>query len=291
MPVDAHHHLWDLAITPQPWIDPTMMAAINRSFDVADLTTAVGERAERTVCVQTVNDADETRLLLQLADNHSIIGAVVGWVDLTAVNVADQLDVLVAGPGGRGLSGIRHQVQHEPDPRWLCQPDVQRGLASVGARGLVYELLVLPHQLSGAIDCVAQRPDVMFVLDHLGKPPLRSGDLTEWETNLRRLATHPNVRAKVSGLVTEAEWTAWNAEMLRPCVEVALDAFGPDRLMLGSDWPVCLLAGSCADVWAAQIGLLSELSSDERAAMTDTTARATYRSLGMNGPSTEGARS
>jgi L-fuconolactonase len=278
MRVDAHHHVWDLAVREQGWITGPEMAPIRRSFGVADLTAAaVPAGIGTTVLVQTVTDAEETPELLALADRHDLIGAVVGWVDLTAASVADDLAALAGGTGGRWLRGVRHQVQGEPDPQWLCRPDVRRGLSAVGAAGLVYELLTLPHQLPAAARTVAALPDVRFVLDHCAKPPIASGRLEPWATDIRRLATADNVVCKVSGLVTEANWASWRAADLAPYLDVVLAAFGPRRLAFGSDWPVCLLAASYAEVVAAVEELTAELSPAERDAIFAGTARRSYQ--------------
>ncbi|GAA0274721.1 amidohydrolase family protein [Cryptosporangium japonicum] len=266
MRIDAHHHLWDLSRRPQEWLEP--LGEIHRSFGVDDLPPGF----DRTVLVQVLPDLDETREFLSLAAASDRIAGVVGWVDLTAPDVGDVLDALPAG-----LVGVRHLVQAEPDPRWLLRPDVQRGVRAVGARGLVYDLLTLPPQLPAAIELVNTLPDVRFVLDHLSKPPLATGALAAWEADLRELATAPNVVAKLSGLVTEADWASWTLADLRPAVEVAVEAFGPSRLMFGSDWPVCLLAAPYADVVRATEELVADLTPAEREAIFTTTAATTYR--------------
>jgi L-fuconolactonase len=275
--VDAHHHVWDLGVRDQPWITGTAMSPIRRDFGLADLSPHVeAAGVTATVLVQTVTVPGETPELLALAESSPLVGAVVGWTDLTAGSVADDLALLRDGPGGPWLRGIRHQVQGEPDPEWLGRADVRRGLAAVGEAGLVYELLTLPHQLPSAVRTVAALPEVSFVLDHCSKPPIASGELEPWAGLIRSLAARDNVTCKLSGLVTEADWRSWTAEHLRPYVEVALDAFGPDRLMFGSDWPVCLLAADYAEVVATAERLTSTLTDAERAAIFDRTARRVY---------------
>ncbi|MFF4272918.1 amidohydrolase family protein [Streptomyces sp. NPDC001536] len=247
MTVDAHHHLWDLAVRDQDWIAGD--SPIRRDFTMADLAPeAAAAGVDRTVLVQTITVAEETPEFLELADTHDLIAGVVGWTDLTRPDIADELARLRELPGGRYLKGIRHQVQGEPDPRWLLRPDVRRGLAAVAGAGLVYDLLVLPHQLPACVEAAASLPQLTLVLDHLGKPPIASGTLEPWATDLRALAAHPNTVAKLSGLVTEADPTTWTVDDLRPYTDVALDAFGPDRLMFGSDWPVCRLAAPYGEV-------------------------------------------
>lgn len=265
--VDAHHHLWDLADRPYPWLDAPALAPIRRSYRVGDLRRhADAVRVSATVLVQTLPDLSETRDLLAVAQGSGgLVRGVVGWVDLTDPHVGRALEQLRAGPGGELLVGIRHQAQDEPDPEWLIRPAVLRGLRAVAAAGLVFDLLVLPHQLAAATAAVAAVPDGRYVLDHAGKPGIRSGQLDPWAVGLRRLAAHPSVACKLSGLVTEADWRTWRTADLRPYAEAALEAFGPDRVMAGSDWPVCELAASYARVWAITHELISALSPSERA--------------------------
>jgi L-fuconolactonase len=238
MTVDAHHHVWDLAVRDQDWIPQG--SPLRRTFTVADLEPeARAAGVDRTVLVQTITVPEETPEFLELAAAHDLIAGVVGWSDLTRPDIADELARLRELPGGAYLKGVRHQVQGEPDPEWLLRPDVRRGLAAVAAAGLVYDLVVLPHQLPSCAKAAADLPELTFVLDHLGKPPIASGTATPWSTDLQALAARPNTVAKLSGLVTEASPTAWTIDDLRPYAETALEAFGPDRLMFGSDWPVC----------------------------------------------------
>ncbi|WNV81946.1 amidohydrolase family protein [Umezawaea sp. Da 62-37] len=277
MIVDAHHHLWDLGVRDQGWITDPPMGVIRRSFSVGDLEPlAAAAGVSKTVVVQTVTEAGETPELLAVAEGSELVGAVVGWVDLTAPDVADVLAGLSGGHGGGWLRGIRHQVQGEPDPEWLCRGDVRRGLVEVGRAGLVYELLTVPGQLPAACRTVAALPDVRFVVDHCSKPPVASGELGEWAELIRSLAEYENVFCKVSGLVTEADWANWTVADLRPYFEVVLDAFGPERLMFGSDWPVCLLAAGYADVFGAVGELTGGLSEVERDAVFGGTAVGVY---------------
>ncbi|MEU9558631.1 amidohydrolase family protein [Streptomyces fumanus] len=239
MTVDAHHHVWDLSVRDQDWLTGPGSAPLRRDFTVADLAPeARAAGVDRTVVVQTVTVPEETPELLALADAHDLIAGVVGWTDLTRPDVAGELARLRALPGGRYLKGVRHQVQGEPDPEWLLRPDVRRGLAAVAQAGLVYDLVVLPHQLPACVRAAAALPGLTFVLDHLGKPPIATGALAPWAGHLRALAALPNTAAKLSGLLTEAG-PGWTTGDLRPYVATALEAFGPDRLMYGSDWPVC----------------------------------------------------
>ncbi|MFF7790285.1 amidohydrolase family protein [Streptomyces sp. NPDC007991] len=245
--VDAHHHVWDLSVRDQDWI--ARGSPIRRDFTVADLAPeARAAGVDRTVLVQTVTVPEETPEFLALAGEHELIAGVVGWTDLTRPDVADELARLRELPGGRYLKGIRHQVQGEPDPQWLLRPDVGRGLAAVADAGLVYDLVVLPHQLPACTKAAASLPRLTFVLDHLGKPPIASGALEPWASGLRALAALPNTVCKLSGMVTEADLASWTIDDLRPYADVVLEAFGPDRLMFGSDWPVCTLAATYTEV-------------------------------------------
>ncbi|TRO67828.1 amidohydrolase [Streptomyces sp. IB201691-2A2] len=281
--VDAHHHVWDLSVRDQDWITGPELAPLRRNFTVEDLepqARAVG--VSRTVLVQTVTVADETPEFLALAETHDLIGGVVGWTDLTGPHAADELARLRELPGGRYLKGIRHQVQGEPDPEWLLRPDVQRGLGAVAAAGLVYDLVVLPHQLPACTKAAAALPGLTFVLDHLGKPPIASGELEPWASDVRALAALPNTVCKLSGMVTETDLTqqrsaqARRREML-PYADTVLDAFGPGRLMFGSDWPVCTLATTYGGVSFMADGLTLGLDSDERAQVFEGTAERVYR--------------
>lgn len=276
--VDAHHHVWDLSVRDQEWISGDALAPIRRNFSLADLlpeARAAGVTA--TVLVQTVTAADETPEFLALAADSDLVAGVVGWTDLTCPDAADTLAGLRRLPGGQHLVGIRHQVQGETDPQWLLRPDVRRGLAAVGAAGLAYDLVVLPHQLPACVRSAQEHPELTFVLDHLGKPPIASGDLEPWSTAIRTLAALPNTVCKLSGLVTEADRKSWTVDDLRPYADTVLDAFGPDRLMFGSDWPVCTLAAAYAQVIDITRELTSSLSDSERAALFAGTATRVYR--------------
>jgi L-fuconolactonase len=276
--IDAHHHLWNLSARPQDWLDEPALEPIRRDFGPVDLR-AVTERAgvDATVLVQVLPDVGETAEFLAVAGESDLIAGVVGWVDLTAPDVPEQLDRLRSGPGGDRLVGVRHLVQSEPDPTWLARPDVLAGLRAVRDAGLVYDLLTRPHQLPAALEAVRAVPDLVFVLDHLSKPDVAGRVMRPWATRLAELAAEPNVVAKVSGLVTEADWSRWTATDLRPYVDCAVEAFGPDRLMVGSDWPVCLLAADYDRVFATAAELFDGCSAAEREQVFGGTAARVYR--------------
>ncbi|MCL2419354.1 MAG: amidohydrolase family protein [Conexibacteraceae bacterium] len=262
MRIDAHHHVWDLEVRDQPWT--AGIPALRRSFTLEDLEPALRRHAiDATVLVQTVCVAQETPELLALAAAEPVIAGVVGWVDLTAPDVSDAIAALRESPGGERLVGIRHQVQEEPDHRFLVRADVRRGLRAVAEAGLVYDLLVRPHQLPAAVTAVQAVPELRFVLDHAGKPVLDGPPSAKWPAAIDGLAARPNVTVKLSGLTSEAP-AGWNEEMLAPFVERLLTRFGPERMMFGSDWPVCLLGGGYDRTIAAAEALTAELAPHER---------------------------
>ena len=285
--VDAHHHVWDLAVRDQPWIAGPSMAPIRRSFGVDDLRpSADAAGVTATVLVQTVTVADETPELLAIAAAEPLVAGVVGWTDLTSPAIADELARLAACPGGRHLVGIRHQVQSEPDPDWLRRADVIRGLRAVAAAGLCYDLVVLPHQISAAAYAATEVPGLTLILDHAGKPPIGRGDLDPWRAAIRALAARPNTACKLSGLVTEAPPGAPPAAFA-PVADVILEEFGPERMMFGSDWPVCLLARDYAGVVELANRLTAGLSDPERTAVFGSTAARLY-GIGLLRPGADG---
>jgi L-fuconolactonase len=275
--IDAHHHVWDLAVRDQPWLSGPDMTAIRRTFTLDDLRPAArAAGVGATVLVQTVTVAAETPELLALADSDPLVAGVVGWTDLTSPAIGDELARLTGGPGGGRLVSVRHQVQSEPDPDWLRRPDVIRGLRAVAAAGLCYDLVVLPHQLPAATYAAAAVPGLTLILDHAGKPRIAGGDLGAWTAAVRALAARPNTACKLSGLVTEAPGGAKPQAFAR-VADVVLSAFGADRVMFGSDWPVCLLASDYAGVMALARSLTAGLSPAERAAVFSGTAARAYR--------------
>lgn len=282
MTVDAHHHVWDLSVRDQDWLTGPELQPLRRNFTVADLAPeARAADVDRTVLVQTITVAEETPEFLALAAEHELIAGVVGWTDLTRADVADELARLRELPGGQYLKGIRHQVQGEPDPEWLLRADVRRGLSAVAEAGLVYDLVVLPHQLPACVAAAASLPELTFVLDHLGKPPIASGVVEPWASHIRALAALPNTVCKVSGLVTEMDralrgGATWPLAPLRPYWDTVLDAFGAGRLMFGSDWPVCTVAATYTQVSYLTGGLAVDLSRDERDQLFAATATRVY---------------
>ena len=275
--IDAHHHFWDPARASYPWLVGEALAPINRRFGPGDLVPELAAYGiSGTVLVQTISSLDETREFLGLAARHEFIRGVVGWVDLTSAGVGDELDALIAGPGGDRLVGVRHQVHDESDPDWLRRADVRRGLTAVGAHGLRYDLLVRARELPAAVDTARTLSDLQFVLDHIAKPRIADGQDEAWEQRMPALAALPNVAAKLSGMVTEADWTSWTAADLRPFVLSIVDWFGIERLMFGSDWPVCLLASSYAGVVEGLAEALGDQSDHDRARIFGLNAERVY---------------
>ena len=222
--------------------------------------------------MQARSSLDETRALLATAAAVPFVLGVVGWVDLTSAGVGAALDEL-----GEGLVGIRHQVHDEPDPRWLLRPDVQSGLAAVSDLGVVYDLLVRTAELPAAYQAVERNPDLSFVVDHMAKPPLRGGSMAEWASGLASLARLPNVACKLSGLVTEADWSSWHEGELRDVMRRALEFFGPERCLFGSDWPVCLLAADYGRVFELLESTICELDVRDREAVLGGNAMRIYQ--------------
>jgi L-fuconolactonase len=275
--IDAHVHLWDLDVRPQPWTAP--FPVLRRSFGIDELRTVLeSHQVDTAVVVQAGDTTGETLDLLALAGTTPRLAGVVGWVDLAGSDVAGALAALRSAPGGEKLVAVRHQLQVEPDPAFLTRSDVRAGLAAVAAAGLSYDVVISPWQLSLVVDVVAAIPSLRFVLDHAGKPPIAGppGELGRWRTDLARLAEARNVAVKVSGLVTEADWVHWNQEQLDPVIGHVIDCFGPSRVMAGSDWPVCLLAAQYGAVQATLLPALERLADADRADVLGGTAARWY---------------
>ena len=284
--VDAHHHVWDLSVRPQPWLDQDELAPLRRTFALADLEPeAAAAGVTSTVVVQTVTEPGETPELLALAAEHHLVAGVVGWADLTSPDVADAIAALGELPGAEYLAGIRHPVLAEPDDDWLARPGVLRGLAAVADAGLVYDIVCTQRQLPAAVTAAAAVPGLTFVLDHLGNPEDEAPGDGSWARAVRGLAALPNTVCKLSGVLSDAFAAgsrpgAAGAEALDPrvrlCFDTALRAFGPYRMMFGSDWPPCTLTSSYAGVLTAARALAAELSPAENAAVFAGTARRCY---------------
>ncbi len=247
MRIDAHQHFWKYTPAEYPWMTERL-ATLRRDFLPGDLEPLLRDaKLDGCIAVQAQQTIDEARWLLSLAEQHPFIRGVVGWVDLRSERVEEQLAEMAAHPK---FVGVRHVVQDEPDDRFLLRPDFLRGVGKLRAFDLTYDVLIYPRQLPATLEFVNHFADQPFVVDHLAKPNVRDGAMSPWREQMRELARHPHVWCKVSGLVTEGDWAAWQPDDFRPFLDVVFDAFGVDRLMFGSDWPVCTLAGSYERVFA-----------------------------------------
>lgn len=273
--VDAHHHLWDLQVRDQPWT--AELPALRRSFHLSDLEPqAAAAGVSATVLVQTIHAVDETPEMLALAETSDLVAGVVGWTEVTVPNFGERLSELLSGPGGRRLVGIRHQVQELPDGGWLTHRDTLRGLRQLASAGLAFDLIVRADQIPDCVAAARAVPELRFVLDHLGKPRIAAGEREPWASDVRALAELPNVACKLSGMVTEADVEHWTVADLRPYADLVLEAFGPRRVMFGSDWPVSTLAASYPQVVETAMRLTEGLTETEREAVFSGTARRIY---------------
>ena len=264
MRIDAHQHFWRYKAEDYPWIDDSM-SSLRRDFLPEDLKPELARSGfNGSIAVQACHTLDETRWLLGLADREASIVGVIGWVDLRSADAKSQLSELARNPK---LLGIRHVVQAEPDDRFLLQPDFLRGVDTLSEFGLTYDILIYTRHLPVAAEFVSRFPKQRFVLDHLAKPLIKSRQLKPWEFDIRALAKFNNVMCKLSGLVTEADWRNWKREDFAPYLDVAFEAFGPDRLMIGSDWPVCTVAASYERVMDLVIHYLEKFPTAVREAV------------------------
>jgi L-fuconolactonase len=239
--IDVHQHFWKYDPIDYRWIDDTM-STIRRDFFPDDLQREIAAaEVGGVISVQARQSVQETRWLLALATQHQFIRGVVGWAPLTDPNVQEVLVELAADPK---LLGLRHVLQDEPDSSYILRDDFNRGICELKPLGLVYDILIFERHLPQTIQFVDKHPDQIFVVDHLAKPRVKDGQISPWRENILELARRPNVYCKISGLVTEADWSRWTVDDFRPYFQTALSAFEPRRLMFGSDWPVCLLAAS-----------------------------------------------
>jgi L-fuconolactonase len=274
--VDSHQHFWDLGRFDYPWMTDDLRP-IRRNFGPSDLEPLLAERGvDRTVIVQAISSVDESRYLLEIAARTGFVSGVVGWVDLADPEVGAAVAELRSCKGGDYLVGIRHQVHDEADPDWLLREDVQRGLRELARARLAYDLLVRPRELPAALRTARAHPELRLVVDHIAKPPIRDGEIEEWARAMEPFARLENVHCKLSGMVTEADWGAWEPADLVPYVQRVLEWFGEDRLMFGSDWPVCLLAASYGEVMDALDDALGGVGERARAKIYGGNAVAFY---------------
>lgn len=274
MHIDAHQHFWKYKPKEYEWIDGSM-AALQRNFLPEDLSPELARNGfSGSVAVQACHTLEETRWLLELAEHSSTIQGVVGWVDLCSSEAHSQLTVFAKDSK---LVGIRHVVQSEPDDRFLLRDDFLHGASLLEEFDLAYDILIYTRHLPVAAEFVERFPRQRFVLDHLAKPPIRTGEVEFWANGIRRLAAFPNVFCKLSGLVTEADWKNWKPEQMAPYLDIAFESFGPSRLMIGSDWPVCLAAASYGRAVDVVKNYLRRRTSEEREAVLGGNAQRFWR--------------
>jgi L-fuconolactonase len=272
--VDSHQHFWQVGRFDYPWMTPDVDGLCHDYLPETLEPVLRSNNVGQTILVQASNSVEETRWLLQLADENPFIAGVVGWVDLRSDNLVSQLDEFANHPK---FKGVRHLVESEPADNWLAQPRVIHGLRELASCNLSYDLLVHTRHLRYAKTAIDECPDLRFVIDHLAKPPIARAEFAGWSRELKRVSTARNVWCKLSGLVTEASWTDWRVEDFIPYVDKALEYFGPQRMMFGSDWPVCLLAASYEQVLEVFQTLLADLSDEERDLIFSRNASQFYR--------------
>jgi L-fuconolactonase len=273
MRLDAHNHFWKYSPEEFAWISDEM-SYIRRDFLPEQLyAEQIRYGWEGSIAVQAAQTVAETEFLLSLAGSEPNIRGVVGWLDLCAPGIGEELDVWAPHPR---LVGLRHVVQGEPDDQFMLRKDFMQGISLLERHGLTYDILIYPRHLPVALELVKQFPTQKFVIDHLAKPPIRAQEREPWARDLRAFKEQPHVFAKLSGLVTEADWAAWRPDDFRFYLDTAFEVFGPHRLMIGSDWPVCLLAGTYSEVMGIVPAYVSQLSEAEQAAVLGGTCAAFY---------------
>ena len=273
MKIDSHQHFWRYNPQRDTWITDEM-SVLKRDFLPDDLLPELQANGiDGSVAVQADQSEAETLFLLDLAKQHPEIKGVVGWVNLSAPDVRERLFYFSRF---EKLRGVRHVVQSEPDDRYMLRREFCNGIGCLKEFGLTYDILIYPKQLAAATELVARFPEQRFVIDHIAKPEIRSGEPGDWPVQMRIIATNPNVYCKLSGLITEADWKSWRSEHFEPYLEVVFEAFGPERLMFGSDWPVCLVAGAYKDTREVIEIYVSGLALAEREAIFGLNAAAFY---------------
>ncbi|MEL6650635.1 MAG: amidohydrolase family protein [Bacteroidota bacterium] len=273
MKIDAHQHFWQYEAQKHAWIDESMQR-IRQDFMPDDLWPLLqAQQIDGCVAVQADQSEDETRFLLDLAQQHDFIKGVVGWIDLRSSRLAERLDHY---QDEKKLVGFRHVVQGEADVNFMLRPDFLRGLQLLQERGYTYDILIFPHQLGAALELVRRMPEQAFVIDHIAKPYIKDGFYDGWGMLMCAIADFPNVHCKISGMLTEADWKHWEADHFDPYIDLVLDIFGAERLMYGSDWPVCLLAGEYEAGLDLLRPYLAKLSESEQAAIMGGSASKFY---------------
>jgi len=270
--IDSHHHLWRYTAKEFDWIDDSM-APLRRDFLTEDLMVELAKaKVDGVVTVQARQTLEETHWLLELAKDCSAMRGVVGWAPIVAADLETLLNAFAAEPK---LVGLRHVVQAEPDGFLDCA-DFNRGIRTMRGSGLIYDVLIVERQLEEAIRFVDRHPEQVFVLDHVAKPKIASGEIEPWRRRIRELSKRVNVSCKISGMVTEDSWSSWSIESLRPYLDVVVEAFGPERLMAGSDWPVCLIATEYERWWHVLRDYFAHYSEAEQIQVFGAAAIKTY---------------
>ena len=261
MIIDAHHHLWSFNEADYTWMDESMKV-LKRDYLPTDLEKEIKKAGvSGTVAVQARQIIEETRWLLELAEQNPFIKGVVGWMDLCSPELQVQLDEYTRHPK---LVGVRHVIHDEADDDFMLRPAFLKGIEKLGEYDLTYDLLIFPRHLERAIKLVSMFPDQRFVLDHISKPNIKSGIIQPWKDGIEALASQPNVWCKISGMVTEASLSSWDYDNFVPYMKVVCEAFGSHRIMLGSDWPVCLLAADYPEVMKIPLDFMEDLPESEK---------------------------
>ena len=274
--IDAHQHFWDLGKSEfdYSWMDTEALTPIRKTYLPVDLKKHLGATGvDQSIFVQTQHNVEENRWILKLCEQNEFLAGMVGWVDLSSAECESQLEEFKDNPH---FVGIRHVTHDEPDDDWIVRDDVMNGLRVLEKHSMPFDLLFFVKHLKHAQTLGKALPNLPMVIDHLAKPEIKDGRLDNWEANFRAAAQFPNMYCKISGMVTEADWNEWKPDDLRPYVEIALEVFGPERCMYGSDWPVCELAGTYEQVVGAARDVLSELSEAEQQQVFGGTAKKFY---------------
>ena len=268
MRIDSHHHLWDLAISPRPWLAGEMLAGISRTFSMKDFyAERASAQIDQSILVQTISEYDEMKEFFAVAAEHESVVGVVAWIDMSSTDCFQQLEKYLDLPGAERLVGIRDGAQGRADAQWLAGDQIAVNARKLAEKDLTFDLLVDPSNLAASTQLVSHCPDTTFVLDHIGKPNIAKGDQSElatWSHSINELAKNKNVSCKISGMVTEADWKAWEEKDFKRYFDVVLNAFGADRIMYGSDWPVCKLAATYEQVAELAEFLIQDLSPSEK---------------------------
>jgi len=273
MIIDSHQHFWNFEPVKHAWINDSM-SVIRRDFTPEDLKKVYDQNGiDGCVAVQADQTIAETDFLLKLSEEHDFIKGIVGWADLRAENIED---VLQEYSQFEGLKGFRHVVLGEADHNFLLRPDFLRGISALEKNNFTYDILIFPHQLGATLEFVKKFPNQKFVIDHIAKPYIKDGFYDGWAALMTAIAQHENVYCKLSGMITEADFNTWTPKQLMPYMELVLNAFGPERIMYGSDWPVCLVAGNYTKVKEVTTNFIAKLSASEQAGIMGANAITFY---------------